>query len=192
MELGDKTMSVNQKKIISLLFFITCISFGQEYQERSLEKMTGVSDKIITENIILNCPIDSAFNYFTDNDLLTKWLTTKADVEMQVGGKYELFWTPEDPDPTNNSTYGCKVLAVERPFYFSIEWMGNAEQKEFMNSVRPLTNVTFLFTKLDSNQTKVTLIHTGWRQDEKWEAARQYFSKAWSGAFKQLEKLVNS
>ncbi len=181
-----------QKYLMSLLFFIPYMSFGQVNQEGSLEKLTGVSDKIIIVDIILNCSIDSAFNYFADNKLLTKWLTNKADVEMRVGGKYELFWTPVDPDPTNNSTYGCKVLAVDQPYFFNIEWAGNAEQKEFMNKVRPLTNVTFLFTKLDSNQTKVTLIHTGWRQDEKWEAARQYFINAWSGAFKQLEKLVNS
>jgi len=181
-----------RKYLIGFLFLISLTFTGQEIQGRNLNSMQNASDKIITENIILNCPIDSAFNYFADNDLLTKWLTTKADVEMQVGGKYELFWTPEDPDPTNNSTYGCKVLAVERPFYFSIEWMGNAEQKNFMNNVRPLTNVTVLFSQVDNNKTKVILIHTGWRQGENWEAARQYFIKAWAGALKQLEVLVNT
>jgi len=148
-------------------------------------------DNIITVNTVLNCSIDNAFNYFADNNLLTKWLTVKADVEMKEGGKYELFWTPEDTDLTNNSTYGCKVLAVDRPFYFSIEWKGNAEQKEFMNNVNPLTNVTVLFSQLESSKTKVTLIHTGWRQDKDWEKARQYFISAWTGAFNQLEKIVN-
>jgi uncharacterized protein YndB with AHSA1/START domain len=111
---------------------------------------------------------------------------------MKVGGKYELFWTPQDPDPTNNSTYGCKVLAVELPYYLNIEWKGNAEQKEFMNNVRPLTNVTVLLSRLDNKKTKVTLIHTDWRKDDNWKAARQYFIKAWTGAFKQLEELVNT
>lgn len=151
-----------------------------------------MADKIINMNVILNCTTDSAFDYFVNNDLLTIWLTNKADVEMKVGGKYELFWTPQDPDPTNNSTYGCKILAVERPYYLTVEWRGNADQKEFMNNVRPLTNVTVLFTQINNKQTKVTLIHTGWRQDDNWEAARQYFIKAWTGAFKNLEELVNN
>ena len=149
-------------------------------------------DKIIIKSVILNCSIDSAFDCFTDNELLTKWLTKKANVEMHEGGRYELFWTPQDTDPTNNSTYDCKVLAVERPYYFNIEWRGNAEQKGFMNNVRPLTNVTVLFSRLDSKKTKVNLIHAGWRQGDNWEAARQYFIKAWAGAFKQLEELVNT
>jgi len=149
-------------------------------------------DKIIVQTALLNCSTDKAFEMFTENQKLESWLTTKADVEMKVSGKYELFWTPNDSDPKNNSTYGCKVLAIDQPYFLNIEWAGNAEQKEFMNKLRPLTNVTFLFTKIENNKTKVTLIHTGWRQDEKWEDARQYFIKAWSGAFKQLENLVNS
>lgn len=151
-----------------------------------------MTDKIINLNVTLNCTIDSAFHYFVDNNLLTKWLTNKADVEIKEGGKYELFWTPQDSDLTNNSTYGCKILAIERPYYLNVEWRGNADQKEFMNNVRPLTNVTILFTQINNQKTQVTLIHTGWRQEDNWEAARQYFIKAWAGAFKQLEELVNS
>lgn len=148
-------------------------------------------DKIITKSANLNIPTANAFKYFSENNLLEKWLTVKADVEMKVGGKYELYWTPEDPDQTNNSTHGCKVLSIERPLFFNIEWTGNAEQKKFMNTVRPLTNVTFLFHELESNKTRVTLIHTGWREEDNWESARQWFLQAWTGAFKKLEDIVN-
>jgi uncharacterized protein YndB with AHSA1/START domain len=148
-------------------------------------------DNIITIHTILNVSKQEAFDCFANNELLGKWLTVKADVEMKEGGKYELFWNPDDPDLTNNSTYGCKVLAVDRPHFFNIEWKGNAEQKGFMNTVRPLTNVTVIFSSLEKNKTKVTLVHTGWRQDKNWEQARQYFINAWTGAFKNLEKFVN-
>ncbi|MFZ1805931.1 MAG: SRPBCC domain-containing protein [Cyclobacteriaceae bacterium] len=149
------------------------------------------SDKIIEIAALLNCSAEIAFSYFSENELLEKWLTAKADVVMEPDGKFELFWTPDDPDLTNNSTYGCNVLAVDKPNYFNIEWMGNAEQKSFMNTERPLTNVTVIFSREGSTWTKVTLIHTGWRPGKNWEGARLYFVKAWSGAFKELEKLVN-
>ncbi|MFZ1080342.1 MAG: SRPBCC domain-containing protein [Candidatus Kryptoniota bacterium] len=51
---------------------------------------TDAHDNIITVKTILNCSIDTAFNYFADSKLLTKWLTQKADVELKEGGKYEL------------------------------------------------------------------------------------------------------
>ncbi|WP_299364066.1 SRPBCC domain-containing protein [Winogradskyella sp.] len=148
-------------------------------------------DEIIVTSVILNCSKEKAFNYFEKNDQLSNWLTNEAEVEMKIGGKYELFWTPDDPDLTNNSTYGCKVLAVDKPNFFNIEWKGNAEQKRFMNSIRPLTNVTVIFTTINLNITKVTLIHTGWRKGDDWESARAYFSHAWSGALRKLETLVN-
>lgn len=148
-------------------------------------------DKIITVFAIPNCSADRAFNYFSDNLLLTQWLTNKADVELKVGGKYELYWTPDDPDKTNNSTYGCKILSFDKPFYINFEWRGNAVQKSFMNNVRPLTNVTVIFSELENEKTKITLLHSGWRQGDNWESARQYFIKAWSGAFKKLEDLIN-
>ncbi len=180
------------KKIIIGFAVITLFSCGHKSQTSDINTIQNMTDKIIVANAILNCSIDSAFNYFADNNLLIKWLTNKANVEMKEGGKYELFWTPQDSDLTNNSTYGCRVLAVERPYYLNIEWRGNAEQKEFMNNVRPLTNVTVLFSNLDDTKTKVTVIHTGWRQDDNWETARLYFKKAWTVAFKQLEELVNT
>ncbi len=150
-----------------------------------------MADRIIKVSVMLNCSITDAFSYFSENQHLESWLTQKADVEMTEGGKYQLYWTPDDPDVTNNSTHGCTVLAVDAPNFFNIEWRGNAEQKHFMNQVSPLTNVTVLFSVVEESKTKVTLIHTGWRDDEDWENARQYFINAWGGAFQGLEKLVN-
>jgi uncharacterized protein YndB with AHSA1/START domain len=63
-----------------------------------------------------------AFEMFTDNAQLEKWLTLKANVEPEVGGKYELFWEPNDPE--NNSTKGCKILAIEKPYLINFEWRG--------------------------------------------------------------------
>lgn len=145
-------------------------------------------DRIIKEVVTLNCSPQVAFSYFSENGLLQQWLAPKADVEMKVGGKYELFWSPDDTDKTNNSTLGCKVLAVDPPYYFNMEWRGNKDHKGFMNNVRPLTNVSVVFSSVASNQTRVTLLHTGWRQGKDWDGAYSFFEKAWARAFKVLEE----
>lgn len=168
----------NSLVTIGLILMATMISAAQH-------------DKIIHVSAELSCSIDSAYAYFTENTLLERWLAVKADVEMKVGGKYELFWSPEDPDLTNNSTYGCKVLSMDKPYYFSIEWKGNKDHKAFMNNVRPLTNVTVVFNKINANKTRVTLLHTGWQTDKDWDSAYQFFEKAWAGAFSKLEMQVN-
>lgn len=151
-----------------------------------------MSDRVIKVSTELNCSTENAFDFFAKNERLVEWLAPKADVEMVEGGKYELFWSPDDNDMTNNSTYGCRVLAVDRPYYFSIEWKGTKDHKSFMNYVSPLTNVTVVFSGLSDGRTRVSLVHTGWRQGTDWESAYQFFVHAWTGAFIGLEKLVNS
>ena len=144
-------------------------------------------DKIIVRTAKLNCSKEEAFEMFTKNKRLETWLTAKADVEPQKGGKYELFWEPEAPE--NNSTIGCKILAIDQSNLLNFEWKGPKQFKYFMNDVRPLTNVSVVFTE-QNDKTIVTLIHTGWRDTDEWEQARQYFTNAWKMAFDQLESYI--
>ncbi|MEQ5790669.1 SRPBCC domain-containing protein [Muricauda sp. NFXS6] len=141
-------------------------------------------DKVIVETATLSCNREVAFQMFTENEHLENWLTNEADVELKIGGKYELFWEPNNPE--DNSTIGCKVLGFERLHYILFEWKGPKQYKSVMNDVRPLTQVIVFFREVD-NKTKVTLIHSGWRDSKVWEEARQYFVQAWSAALKQLE-----
>lgn len=144
-------------------------------------------DKIIYRSISLKCNLQKAFEMFTLNKHLEIWLTQIADVEPKVGGKYELFWNPEDKE--NDSTIGCKILALHPSKFLSFEWKGPKQFKHFMNEVRPLTNVV-IFLIPCQECTEVHLLHTGWRDTSEWEEARQYFVKAWTIALSELQKYV--
>ena len=125
---------------------------------------------------------------FTNNTLLQTWLTKASDVEPAVGGNYELFWEPSDRE--NNSTIGCKVTAVEPERFISFEWRSPKQYKHFANSADPLTHVVVFFIPL-GDSTMVHLIHSGWRSSPEWEEARQWQTKAWTGAFEELKAKVN-
>lgn len=145
-------------------------------------------DKIIHCSVQLQCDVHRAFEMFTVNHLLESWLVNVAEVEHVVGGKYELFWEPEDRE--NNSTIGCKLTAIEPNKFLSFEWRSPKQYKHFANNADPLTHVVVFFIP-DDEVTEVHLIHSGWRSSSEWEEARQWQDRAWSGAFKELEKKVN-
>ena len=142
----------------------------------------------------LDCDIRKAFEMFTLNDNLQSWLTNIADVEPRVGGKYELFWDPNDKE--NNSTIGCKVTAVEENKFISFEWKGPPQFRDTMNTVIPLTHVVVFFIPCDdsgtSRCTEVRLIHSGWGDSAEWQKARSYFETAWSIAFENLKSNFQS
>ncbi len=141
-------------------------------------------DKIIYQVTWLQCDPLKAFDLFTVNEHLEKWLTQEADVELKVGGKHELFWNPEDKE--HDSTYGCKILGVHPGAFLCFEWKG-PKQFTFMNEVRPLTQVVVSFIPCRGG-TDIHLVHTGWRDTPEWEKARLWFDKAWAAAFLELQK----
>ncbi len=145
-------------------------------------------NKILYFSVKLNCDVKTAFEKFTVNEKIVPWLTMDAEIEPVVGGKYELFWEPDDRE--NNSTIGCKVTAIE-PKFLAVEWKGAKQFKHFMNNVDPLTQVTVAFIPVDGGKaTEVHLIHTGWRSTPEWEEARLWFEGAWKMAFERLVKEI--
>lgn len=172
-------------KQVTFTFFVILYS---SLVECSIVK-AQIETPLVIKTAFLSVPIEEAFSYFTTDELLEKWLTVKADVKPEVGGGYELFWQPETPE--DYSTIGCKILAMDAPHYLMFNWKGPVQFRSFMNNANPLTTVAVFFAEVEGN-TKVTLIHSGWRSDPNWEEARLYFDNAWEGAFKLLDKIVNS
>ena len=145
-------------------------------------------DKVIHLDYILNCSVKKAFELFTQNNHLENWLAPKTDVEPEVGGKYELFWNLDNKE--EDSTLGCKVLAIKQDKLLCFEWKGASMYAHFMNNVRPLTNVTIAFTQAEQNKTEINFLHTGWRDTDEWEEARIGFEKIWKGAFHHLKHYI--
>jgi uncharacterized protein YndB with AHSA1/START domain len=145
-------------------------------------------DKIVHRSARLRCDAHRAFEMFTVNHLLESWLVNVAEVEPAAGGKYELFWEPDDRE--NNSTIGCRVTAIEADKFISFEWRSPKQYKHFANNADPLTHVVVFFVS-DSESTEVHLLHSGWRTTAEWEEARQWQDRAWGVAFKELERQVN-
>jgi uncharacterized protein YndB with AHSA1/START domain len=144
-------------------------------------------DKVIYHVIKLKCSPEKAFEMFTLNEYLQKWLTEVAEVEPKVGGKYELFWNPEERE--NDSTIGCKILALHPDRFLAFEWKGPKQFRHFMNEVRPLTNVSVSFIPSPEG-TEIHLLHAGWRDAPEWEEARVWFDMQWATALTELRKYV--
>ena len=146
--------------------------------------------EIVYCSVRLRCNTEKAFAMFTVNENLQTWLTEIADVEPKPGGKYELFWDPDDRE--HNSTIGCKVTMIQKHKLIAFEWKGPKQFKHFMNTAVPLTLVVVFFLPCDGSSaaepcTEIHLIHSGWRDSAEWSEARSYFDKAWLIAFKNLE-----
>jgi uncharacterized protein YndB with AHSA1/START domain len=150
-------------------------------------------DKVQHHTVSLLCDPHTAFEMFTQNENLVKWLTVEANVEAKLGGKYELFWNPADRKI--DSTIGCRITSFLPDTLLGFDWKGPGKYKELMNGVDPLTHVSVFFLPVEANgarRTVIHLIHSGWRSAPEWEGAWDYFTTAWALSFNRLKQLVDN
>jgi len=144
-------------------------------------------DKVIYVSSFVSVSPTKAFMHFMSKTLLQSWLTAVADVDPWVGGKYELFWQPDDRE--SNSTIGCRVTAFAPAQVLAFQWRSPKQFKSFANTADPLTHVVVTFVP-EGSGTRVHLVHSGWRSSPEWEEARLWQERAWTGAFKELERVA--
>jgi uncharacterized protein YndB with AHSA1/START domain len=144
-------------------------------------------EEIIHLSMHLPCSPRHAFEMFTKKSFLESWLAPLAETEPWVGGRYELFWEPDDRE--NNSTLGCQITAIVPDQFLSFDWRSPKQFKHFANNVDPLTHVVVFFIP-SHERTNVHLIHSGWRSSAEWKEAREWQSQAWQLAFQALEKQI--
>jgi uncharacterized protein YndB with AHSA1/START domain len=148
--------------------------------------MKNVSNDLVFD-LNLNVSREEAWSLWTDSRKLEQWLTTVAEVDVRVGGAYELFWDPSNR--SENSTLGCKVTALVPNQLFSFQWRGPIPFADLMN-VEPFPTWALVsFEPLAINQTLVHFRHGGWGEGERWMAAREWQKNAWTDAFRALEEL---
>ncbi|MBS0656798.1 MAG: SRPBCC domain-containing protein [Verrucomicrobia bacterium] len=151
------------------------------------DTLRPLQDRIIHAQAELPVPVARAFAYFTRPELLESWLCEKAEIELQVGGRYELFWAL--PDLENDSTIGCRISALAEPQLLAFDWRSPRQFKAFANAADPLTHVVVSFAPVGAG-SRVDLVHTGWRSAPEWEEARSWQERAWRGALGGLTQLV--
>ena len=144
-----------------------------------------VPDAIIHVSAFVRLAPDEAFARFTNVDLVRTWLAPAAEIEPRVGGKYELFWQPDDPE--NDSTIGCRITALAPSQLLAFQWRGPRQFKSFANAADPLTHVVVAFAP-EGSGTRIHLVHSGWRSSAEWEAARVWQERAWTVAFEELAR----
>lgn len=143
-------------------------------------------NKIIFLSITLNTSPERAFALFSQPELLQSWLAPKAEVELELGGKYELFW--DLADLSSNSTQGCCITALVPQHLLAFEWRSPRQFQHFANQADPLTHCVLSFQPV-AGGVNLHLLHSGWRHTPEWEAAREWQEASWQMAFAALEQL---
>jgi len=149
------------------------------------------SDKTIVRSATVDATPAEAWRAWTTTEGMTEWWVEEADIELKIGGKFELYMLPDQPEYAGNrGTEGCTILAYAPERMLAATW--NAPPS-FPEQRAQHTRITVLFEPVeDGTKTEVTLIHSGWPADgmadrtSKWPRVYQYFEAAWTFVFDRM------
>ncbi|MFQ5981525.1 MAG: SRPBCC domain-containing protein [Candidatus Heimdallarchaeota archaeon] len=139
--------------------------------------------KIAIEAII-PVSVESLWDAWTNNDVITKWFSPEANIEPRVGGPFELFFDPADH--SHESTQGCVLTRVEEKNVLEFTWKGPGQFAEVMNDPASLTTVKVEFSG-EAETTRLKLEHKGWGTSPDWDDARRWHEEQWNKALDELK-----
>jgi uncharacterized protein YndB with AHSA1/START domain len=148
-----------------------------------------LAQNVVSETLVINRPVGDVFKMFTENTHLEKWLAPKAEVKPEVWGNYDLYWDADNFAADENK--GCKILAFEKNNHITFEWKSDESFDHVMNHVHPLTKVSVKFTPINKKQTRISLVHSGWKNTPEWEEARLFHVDKWKEYLLKLEEYAS-
>ena len=137
-----------------------------------------MSEQIIEKEIIIKASLEEVWNRWTTNEGIKSFFAQDCEVELQLGGKYEMYFLEDAPTGQRGSE-GCKVLSFIPYEMFSFSWNAPPQFPSIRNSGTH-TYIVLNFEKIKPRKTKIRLRHLGWQEGKTWDEVFAYFDEAWA------------
>jgi uncharacterized protein YndB with AHSA1/START domain len=132
-------------------------------------------------------PVAAVWEAWTTSAGAQTFFATKANIELQLGAPYEIFFNPADE---RMSTKGRKVLSYEPPRMLSFEW--NLPLDEFPQLQGERTWVVVELQPADASHTHVTITQLGLKEGPVWDRAYTHMERGWKELTARLKQRFDS
>ena len=131
--------------------------------------------RAVEGEVIVHAPIERVWQAWTTPEGAVSFFAPRCTIDLHPGGKYEMLFDLEAA-PGNQGGEGVVLLAIQPPVMLSFSWNAPPELPEIRAQ---RTHVTVRLEAVEENRTRVTLVHDGWGEGAGWDAAFDYFERAW-------------
>jgi uncharacterized protein YndB with AHSA1/START domain len=179
---------------LGLPALVAAVTMGGAATTGSTGSATEDDDVItpIRVNGTVAAPVDDVWHAWTTDDGARTWLSENTNIELRLGGPFEILFVMENPEGKRGSE-GCTILSYLPREMLSFTW--NAPP-QFEHARDRHTWVVVQFEPVGADRTHVTLTHLGWQEnitrwpghEEEWNGVREYFVNAWPRVLEALER----
>lgn len=159
-------------------------------QGRRLAAATGdIAARAIVKEVEVAAPLAAVWPLWTTSAGLARWLAPRANVELRIGGPYEVLFLEDAPVGSQGSE-GCRILAFLPERLLCFTW--NAPPH--LATTRAAHTWVVVELAPAAAGTRVTVTHLGWPASgladaaSEWPATFAYFDRAWGRVLEELAK----
>lgn len=135
------------------------------------------ADRVLRTTLELAAPVDQVWALWTTEAGVTSFFAPGARIEPRVEGAYEIYFNPAAP-PGQRGADGMQILVFQPSRRLAFTWNAPATLPE-MRGQRTVVYIDF--EPAGEGRTRLTFTHAGWGEGADWDAAYDYFDKAWNG-----------
>jgi uncharacterized protein YndB with AHSA1/START domain len=141
-------------------------------------------ERAIEREITVAAGLTEVWSAWTTNDGIRSFLAPDAQVELRVGGPFEIYFDPF-ANPGMRGADDMVIMAFQEQKMLSFTWNAPPHLPE---ARRQRTHVLVRLSAINATETRVTLRHDGWGEGGEWDQAFDYFSRAWTNVMASLQK----
>jgi uncharacterized protein YndB with AHSA1/START domain len=140
---------------------------------------------LIKKEIVINSPVERVFSALIDPGQLTQWFPDVVMIEPKLGGKVSFRFLKENTKEDNDHEIVGTIISIIPNKELSYTWNFITKPEYHKGTI-----VTWNVDKIESNKTKLTLIHSGFTKED----TLQYedHSKGWTWHISRLVNLLST
>lgn len=140
--------------------------------------------RYIRKEAVVSALVHEIWDAWTTNDGVRKFFAPDSNVDLRIGGPYEIFFVPDAPKGQRGGEDLC-ILSYLPCEMLSFEWNNPPVLEEIRNEK---TWVVVQLGDAGDGSSRVCLSHLGWKKGEIWDKAFDYFTKAWDVVLGRLKE----
>jgi uncharacterized protein YndB with AHSA1/START domain len=162
------------------------VTLGAESQAVITRHEVGAFGRELRKEVIVPAPRKAVFEMWTTPDAIPKFFFPKADIDLAIGGRYDLYDPNFEPDMHGlKGAQGCRILSYIPDEMLSFDWTFPPSIMT-LRSVQAKTHVVLRFDELSPSQTRVRFAQLGWQEGDAWDQGYKYFDAAWTKVMTRL------
>ena len=175
-------------KIIRCIAVIIIVLAGSVVTAQSLKNSSYINqsgEKVFRLEIILPVDIATAWQFFTTDEKLKKWIAPVAHIELKPGG-YIITNYDTSKSLSDRSSIKLPILSYIDNELLVLKVILNDHFPKSVRDTDENLQEIIQFNALDSSHTRIVSSMTGWGKGEDWDKTYDFFVKGNEWTYKEL------